>query len=469
MTALAASRTPLTLVQSFGFAAFLIAVGVMATWIYLKRSAGSDGVLSAELELLALAPLEAAPAAPAQAAVSELDTWVQFAEEAYAAGRIVTPVADNALYYFEKALEEAPDHAAAQNGMERVLRHLVSGAESAIFQGDWQGGRSYAERLQEIRPDDPRAAGLLARINRFEQLENLLARADRQEAAARLTEPPGDNALETYRRILEIEAGNESAKQGIASIVQRLLGFAQSAALAGEQDKAVRHLRKVRAIDARAPGLADAEQLVAQWSELVSNQQLQEQLEAASLALEEGRLTTPDEPNALSLFEAVLTQDPASEAAKQGKRLVLRALTERAWGEIRAGRFRDAETTIEHARLAGAESYTLVELEDEILYAEALARARRGEFDRLYAISDLEPKRRGVPEYPRTASGEGWVELRFTVDEAGQVVDATVFESSNATFEDAAVKAIYRWSFKPPLYKGKPIPVRSGARFSFKE
>ncbi|MEM8768343.1 MAG: hypothetical protein AAGE43_12910, partial [Pseudomonadota bacterium] len=373
MSVLATERTPLTLVQSFGFAAFLIAVGVMGTWIYLKRSASSDGVLSAELELLALAPLEAAPAPAAPAAVSELDTWVQFAEEAYAAGRIVSPVADNALYYFEKALEEAPDHAAAQNGMERVLRHLVSGAESAIFQGDWQSGRSYAERLKEIRPNDPRAADLLTRINRFEQLENLLARADRQEAAARLTEPAGDNALETYRRILEIDAGNESATQGIASIVQRLLGFAQSAALAGEQDKATRYLRKVRAIDSRAPGLADAEQLVAQWSEMVSNQQLQEQLEAASLALEEGRLTAPDQPNALALFEAVLELDPASEAAKQGKRLVLRALTERAWGEIRAGRFRDAESTVEQARLAGAESYSLVELEDEILYAEALA------------------------------------------------------------------------------------------------
>ena len=456
------------LIQSFGFAALLIVVGVVSSWVYLKRAGDVASVSAAPLETLLLTPMATAPrSAPAEP--DEVETWVQFGEEAYAAGRIIEPVADNALYYYRKALEQAPEHQDALIGMDRVVRHLVSGSESAIFQGDWVQARAFAEQFRTLRPEDNRAADLLERINRFEQLENLMARADRQVAAARLTEPRDDNALDTYRRILSIDPGNGIATQGIASIVQRLLGVAQSAALAGENERANTYINRVRSIDARAPGLAEAEQVVAQWSEMASNKHLQDQLEAASAALEAGRLTAPDEPNALALFDKVLELDPTSDAARQGKRLVVQALIERAWSQIRASRFDAAERTLEDARNAGAESFALVELEDEIDYQLALSNARRGSFDRVYTIAQLDVKRREIPDYPRTGRGDGWVDVQFTVSETGEVVDALVSQSSNPDFEDSALRAIGRWSFRPHLYKDRPLPVRAGIRFAFKE
>lgn len=457
-----------TLIQSFGFAALLIVVGVVSSWVYLKRSGEVESLTVAPLETLLLKPMTPDQVTPT-AEPDEVQTWVQFGEEAYAAGRIIEPAADNALYYYAKALEQAPVHLEALAGMDRVVRHLVSGAESAIFQGDWAEARELAVLLRGIRPEDVRARDLLERINRFEQLENLLARADRQVAAARLTEPRDDNALETYRRILAIDPGNGVATQGIDSIVQRVLGVAQSAALAGESDRANTYIAKARAIDANAPGLAEAEQVVAQWSEMVSNQQLQDQLEAAAAALEAGRLSAPDQPNALTLFNDVLALDPTSDAARQGKRLVMQALIERAWSEIRAGRFSTAEQTLAAARTAGAESFALVELEDEIDYQRALGDARRGVFDRLYTIAELDVKRKEVPQYPRGGRGDGWVDVAFTVSETGEVVDAGVSQSSNPEFEEAALRAIGRWSFRPHTYKDKPLPVRAAIRFAFKE
>lgn len=457
-----------TLIQSFGFAALLIVVGVVSSWVYLKRAGDVASLTAAPLESLLLKPITPDRLANT-AEPDELATWVQFGEEAYAAGRIIEPVADNAIYYYRKALEQAPLHAQALAGMDRVVRHLVSGSESAIFQGDWPQARIFAEQLRGLRPADTRARELLERINRFEQLDNLKARADRQVAAARLTEPRDDNALDTYRRILAIDPGNAAAVQGIDSIVQRLLGVAQSAALAGESERANRYISRVRSINPNAPGLAEAEAVVAQWSEMVSNQHLQDQLEAASAALEAGRLTAPDEPNALALFNRVLELDPASDAARQGKRLVLQALIERAWSEIRANRFSTAEQTLENARVAGAESYTLVELEDEIVYRRALNDARRGNFERTLSIADLEVKRREVPDYPRSGRGDGWVDVLFTVSETGEVVDAAISDSSSMDFEEAALRAINRWSFRPYLYKDRPLPVRVAIRFAFKE
>jgi TonB family protein len=456
------------LVQSFGFAALLILIGVLSSWVYLKRAGEVASLTTAPIETLLLQPLTPGQQ-KASAEPDEVATWVQFGEEAYAAGRIIEPAADNALYYYSKALEQAPVHLEALAGMDRVVRHLVSGSESAIFQGDWQEARRFAEQLRTLRPEDTRALALLERINRLEQLENLMARADRQVAASRLTEPRDDNALETYRRILTIDPGNGIASQGIESIAQRLLGVAQSAALAGESDRANRYIARVKSINANAPGLADAEAVVAQWSEMVSNQHLQEQLEAASAALEAGRLTAPAEPNALALFDKVLELDPSSDAARQGKRLVVQALIERAWSEIRAGRFSTAEQTLESASSAGAESFALVELEDEIDYQRALTDARRGVFGRTFTIAELNVRRREIPEYPRSTRGDGWVDVQFTVAESGEVVDALVSDSSSPDFEDAALGAIGRWLFRPYLYKDRPLPVRVAIRFAFKE
>lgn len=51
------------------------------------------------------------------------------------------------------------------------------------------------------------------------------------------------------------------------------------------------------------------------------------------------------------------------------------------------------------------------------------------------------------------------VTLKFRVDEHGRVVNPEVTESSNAGFDQAALKAIGFWQFLPKLKDGKPVPA----------
>jgi TonB family protein len=255
----------------------------------------------------------------------------------------------------------------------------------------------------------------------------------------------------------------------VASIVQRLLGFAQSAALAGEQGKAQGFLETARGIDPAAPGLRETGQLVAQWTRMVTTQRIKEHLETASQALQSGKLAGPDMPNALDLFDSVLKLDTGSDAARQGRRLVLEALLERAWSQIRADQFALAADTIHQAERAGVEARIVGVLRDELDYQTTLVRARDGEFERLHHLSELEIRRREVPAYPRNASGSGWVEVHFTVSQEGEVVAAVVHESSSEVFHATSLRAINHWRFKPLLVAGRPIPVRSAVRFSFQE
>lgn len=74
------------------------------------------------------------------------------------------------------------------------------------------------------------------------------------------------------------------------------------------------------------------------------------------------------------------------------------------------------------------------------------------------------------PVYPATAQArglEGWVLVEFDVRQDGQVANVRVVESSSRIFEKAALRAAYRFRFKPRVVDGVPQPT-SGLRNLFR-
>jgi TonB family protein len=75
------------------------------------------------------------------------------------------------------------------------------------------------------------------------------------------------------------------------------------------------------------------------------------------------------------------------------------------------------------------------------------------------------------PAYPMKAVNgkiEGWVDVEFTVAETGKVKDVSVRATSTpGIFEDAAVKAVSQWRYKPVLRDAQPVQVRSQIRVRF--
>ena len=77
---------------------------------------------------------------------------------------------------------------------------------------------------------------------------------------------------------------------------------------------------------------------------------------------------------------------------------------------------------------------------------------------------------RVTPQYPIHANVrglEGVVTVQFDVNAAGAVENALVVESSNTIFNKAAVKAIYKFRYKPRVVDGQPIVTR-GLRNRFR-
>ncbi len=69
-----------------------------------------------------------------------------------------------------------------------------------------------------------------------------------------------------------------------------------------------------------------------------------------------------------------------------------------------------------------------------------------------------------IPIYPsmaRRLGKEGKVVLRLTIDENGHLVNIEVIEDSGYGFADAAIAAVKKSTFLPPMMNGKPIRARA--------
>lgn len=78
---------------------------------------------------------------------------------------------------------------------------------------------------------------------------------------------------------------------------------------------------------------------------------------------------------------------------------------------------------------------------------------------------------RTPPLYPsgaRRNKTEGWVKLSLLITEKGNVQDVVVLDSSPAgVFDQAAIRAVYKWKFRPRIEHGEPVAARAEQTLEF--
>jgi protein TonB len=82
------------------------------------------------------------------------------------------------------------------------------------------------------------------------------------------------------------------------------------------------------------------------------------------------------------------------------------------------------------------------------------------------------PLSRQPPQYPYQAARrgtEGWVRVSFRVTETGTIEDVVVIESEPpGVFDQSAIRAVYRWRFKPRIVNGEGVAGRAEQVVDFK-
>jgi len=322
---------------------------------------------------------------------------------------------------------------------QQQLRVALDEARAAIREGRFEDAGQLLARAESVAgsvtAEIESLSQELAAARNDQQLDEVLALAGQRLAEDRLLAPANDNARYYYELALNIDAGNAAASQGLLTVAGKLVLLARAAIDAGNFDEA-------RAM------LDDAGAVNPEGSEVLQAQQALADAMAARADREEAAA-------ALAAAEQVAREQTAAAAA--------------------------AVAAAEQAKTASAESTADVAAENSggdrqadqgaPRLAAATAPTAESPAPSAVSISALNRIKYVAPSYPRAAqrrNQSGFVDVEFTVDTDGAVVDIDVRASEPGdTFVDSAVEAVEQWEFEPVIENGVPARKRVAVRMSF--
>lgn len=253
-------------------------------------------------------------------------------------------------------------------------------------------------------------------------------------------------------------------------------------------------------------------------------------LKAANAAFGEKRYVAPQGNNAVEYYLQVLAKDPKNHIAESALREMFPFATGAVEQEINGGNLDEASRVIDELAKFDPSNYTLTILrgkldakkkqadhDQQVAAAAATAAAAKAAADQKAAQAAATPTATAAPPpaekptpapvekpvavapapapvaaapapapvtspaqllkavpptYPTDAfrSGrEGWVEVEFTITADGTVTNAKVANAQpNRVFNQAALEAVRRWTFKPRMVDGKPAEEQATRRIEFK-
>jgi TonB family protein len=307
-----------------------------------------------------------------------------------------------------------------------------------------------------------------------------LAHAAAALAANRLTEPPGDNALELYSGLQARNPADAEARAGLAEVHERLLARAENALLEERLEEAAAAIETARKSGVENGRIAFLSAQLAKLREQIKV--VQEKVLQPARPRNEPR---PEEDNAAPEPAPVAQRsaddrppEPVAEVPLPTVQETAHADPPSAHAEPSGAR---ADPPSAHGEQPGAATEVdaaaeLLKNADERLLQDRLiepanALAKQNFMTNLVPANQLTPLKTVQPVYPAKARDhgqEGWVDVEFTVSETGKVQDVAIrAASSPGVFDDAALKAVNQWRYRPLLRDAKPVPVRTQIRLRF--
>jgi TonB family protein len=267
----------------------------------------------------------------------------------------------------------------------------------------------------------------------------LLARAAAALAANKLTEPPGDNALELYSGLQARNPADADARAGLTEVHERLLARAENALLEERLDEAAAAIETARNSGVESGRIAFL---------------------SARLAKSRGQIKAVQER---VLQQSRARTEPKAEQIPVTPLPTLAAQPNSDQHSLEPARDADADGSAQLQKNAAEVSSAQQDLDADL--------AKQNFMTNLVPAGQLTLLKTVQPAYPIKAQNkkmEGWVDLEFTVSETGKVQDVTVRATSvPGVFEDAAVKAVNQWRYRPNLRDARPVPVRTQIRLRF--
>jgi len=375
------------------------------------------------------------------------------AEEDIEGNRLVYPKDNNAYLKYQKVLEISLEHAEAKKGIARIGNIFITESQVAIESKNFERADKLLIEAKKIMPDTANLkkaqqslinAKEKARIEeerrvatekakkqkekeeKQKRISDLLKKADENITAKRLIEPKDNNALDNYKKVLEISPEDRDAKQGIINISNALISQSQIAIGKNEFKEAEIILNEAKKISPNAKNIKQTQNLLttaklkakqdivsnlliqmneaiesrkfekakeiiatvkkldpdskdfqatykhyessyAEWQEELKRiEEIKQLLASAQKNLEKKRLTTPKGNNALEQYQRVLELEPDNVQGQEGVRVIFDRYVELAQVSSDADNYEKAEAHLNKANKILPDDSAIIEKLEEL-------------------------------------------------------------------------------------------------------
>ncbi len=448
--------------QLAGAVGALVLMAVVAVAWFARRSPGD-----------AAAPTQITKADSADA------SGLARAAAALAANNLTEPRGDNALELYSGLLAHNPGDADARAGLSEVHERLLARAENALLEERLEEAAAAIETARRSGVESGRIAFLSAQLARLrEQIktarERVLSSArphndtkpEEKSLPGSLPAPPAD--LRAAARAAEPAEVFSPEQEAAAGATPR--ASAPNPPTAGAPVPNASALGA--AIATPSAGTASAAGASAgvpaeRPSAAASLDAAEELLKKANERLLQDRLIEPAEDNAKFFYLTLKQLDPSNAALVSVQQDLGTRLATKARRALVLGQYDAAKSWLEEESAIGFSSAAVNSARQDL---DAVL-AKQSFMTSLVPASQLTPLKTVQPVYPAKALDhklEGWVDVEFTVSETGKVQDAAVHATSTpGVFDDAALKAVNQWRYRPILRDAKAVPVRTQIRLRF--
>lgn len=227
-------------------------------------------------------------------------------------------------------------------------------------------------------------------------------------------EPQGESALDLYRSALALDPSSQDAKDGIRSVVDKILERAEAALLAERLEEAIRTIETARDIDSTHPRLAFLDTQVARERERLKLSQAQEVgnrvrslVNSANDRMANGRLLTPTNGSAKDALLEARRLDPTDPTVLTTIREFSAQLTEEARKSLAGGNVEAATAYVQGARQMGSAGSALAAVERSLAEATRTAAPGAGPSTTTGAPAQSAGARRPATNAPAAQAGAG--------------------------------------------------------------
>ncbi len=249
------------------------------------------------------------------------------ADRQIGAGRLVAPDDDNAVASLRAVEQLSPEDTRAASGLQRVIKVMALQTRQAIDDRRLDDAQTLIDQASGVSAEAPELVSLrdaLTEQRQLQRIEALLSDARKLTEQRRFVQPEDNNAWRRYLDVLELDAENQAAREGIDNLLEKLHGLADEQRRSGNLAEAFELIDQGLLISEQAP------MLLALQKQTRQDQRIRELLAMAQTQLEQGRLHQPAGDNAADSFRQVLTLTADQPKALAGLQQIADDFTGRA-------------------------------------------------------------------------------------------------------------------------------------------